>query len=96
MTDKQFEEQIKQTVSKYLPSSDYRIFLFGSRAIYKNYKWSDMDIGILGDKAIPGHIIVKIQDELENSRIPYKIDLVDFTRVSDQFRKVAMKNCINL
>jgi len=96
MLDKNLNNQIKTTVKKYLPGGDYKLFIFGSRATGESQQFSDLDLGILGPKMIPGHIKVKIEEELENSRIPCKIDVVDFKRVSDQFRDLALKKVVYL
>jgi hypothetical protein len=50
------------------------------------------DVGILGKKPIPGHILIKIEESLEESDLPYKIDIVDFILVSPEFRKIALSN----
>lgn len=96
MLTRSLKGQIKKTVKKYLPAENYRIFIFGSRATGKDQRFSDVDVGILGPKMIPGHMMVKIQEELENSRIPFKIDVVDFQKVSDQFRELAFKKTVCL
>lgn len=49
-------------------------------------------MGILGKKPIPGHILIKIEESLEESDLPYKIDIVDFILVSPEFRKIALSN----
>ena len=96
MLDRKLKKQIRETVKKHLPDADYKIFVFGSRATGDNRRFSDVDLGILGPKIIPGHVLVKIQEELENSRIPYKIEVVDFQRVSSQFRDLALKKVVYL
>lgn len=96
MLDKRVKSQIKTTVKKYLPSEDYKLFIFGSRATGENRRFSDLDLGILGPKIMPSHVKVKIEEELENSRIPYKIDVVDFKKVSDEFRKLALRETVDL
>lgn len=96
MLDKSWKRQIKKIIRKYLPAADCQIFIFGSRVTGENQRFSDVDVGILGPKMIPGHMMVKIQEELESSRIPFKIDVVDFQKVSDSFRQLALKNLIYL
>lgn len=96
MTDEAIKEQIKDIVKRSLGGTNYKIFVFGSRATGENRQWSDIDLGILSEGKIPGHVMIKIEEELENSQIPYKIDLVDFRNVSDQFRKIALKRVVYL
>lgn len=96
MLTRSLKGQIRETIRKYLPAADCQIFIFGSRVTGENQPFSDLDVGILAPKIIPGHLMVKIQEELENSRIPFKIDIVDFQKVSDPFRELALKNLIYL
>lgn len=95
MLNKRIKDQIKNTARKYL-GRDYKLFIFGSRVSGKSRKFSDIDLGILGKTRVPGHSIVKIQEELENSCLPYKVDVVDFTKVSEDFKSVALKQIISL
>jgi len=95
MLSRKIKNQIKNTARKHL-KGDYKLFVFGSRASGKSGKFSDIDLGILGKDKLPGHIIVKIKEELENSHLPYKVDVVDFSKVSKDFKKVAIKQIIPL
>lgn len=89
-------KQVKEVVRKYLPEDRYEVFIFGSRAKRKNRRFSDIDLGISGKKALRGSVKVKIQEELENSKIPYKVDLVDFSLVSEKFRQSATRDIVYL
>ncbi len=64
--------------------------MFGSRVNGKASKYSDYDIGVLGKNPLPSKTKVLIEEELEESNIPYKVDIVDFSLVSSGFRKVAL------
>lgn len=90
------ENEIKKIISNFLDISKYRIFIFGSRANKKSNKYSDFDIGILGAKPIPWHKLVSIEEDLEYSDIPYKVDIVDFSLVSPEFKKIALSQIKNL
>jgi len=92
MNDSQAETKIKEILFNNLPTEGYRVFMFGSRAEGKNRRWSDFDIGILGEQEIKVQILHKIESEFEESDIPYKVDVVDFSKVSDNFKKVALTN----
>ncbi len=91
MTEEEIKKLIKNAAKRYL-AGDYKLFLFGSRTARENRAFSDIDVGVLAGEKIPGRTMIKIQEELEESRIPFKVDLVDFAAVSDQFRNVALKN----
>jgi len=84
------EKEIKRIISKFLDPKEYQIFIFGSRAAGRAKKYSDYDIGIWGKKSVPWHILAMINESLEESDIPYKVDIVDFSLLSPEFRKIAL------
>jgi uncharacterized protein len=79
------------TIVKREMDMNYRLFLFGSRAGGTNNPKADIDIGILADKPIPPTIMANIKEEVENITTLLKIDFVDFSTVSPEFRKIALK-----
>lgn len=96
MLDDNCRKLIKDIVYKHLPSHSYQVFLFGSRATKTNRKWSDADVGILGQQKVPFEKLAEIQSELSDSNIPYRIDIVDFKSVTPEFAKIALSSIINL
>lgn len=83
--------QIQKILFRHLSPKDYQVFLFGSRATGEARKWSDWDIGIKGKDRLPLLTMFQIKDDLENSNIPYRVDVVDLNRTSDKFKKIALK-----
>lgn len=95
MTQQQIEDNIKKIIFERLSPKEYRVFVYGSRAAGRARKWSDYDIGILGDRPIPDRVIMNIETELEESPdIVYNIDVVDFSTVSKDFKSIAMQKII--
>ena len=76
-------------VRRHLPDPAYRIFLFGSRAEGTAHPRSDIDIGIEGPAPVSAEAMARIEDELEEAPTLYTIEIVDFTRVPESFRRVA-------
>lgn len=87
---------IRTIVYSYLDPKKYQAFIFGSRAIGNNSKYSDIDLGIEGEEDIPLHLLAKIEYDLENTNIPYIIDIVDMKDTSKEFSKIAKKHIIKL
>lgn len=81
---------VKDIVLKRVPLEDYGIFLFGSRATGNHHPMSDIDIGIWGEKPFSVTLKLELEEELESSIVPYKVDLIDFFQVSDEFKKHAL------
>jgi predicted nucleotidyltransferase len=78
-------------VRRHLPDPAYRVFLFGSRAEGTAHPRSDIDIGIEGPAPVPRKAMALIEEELEEAPTLYTIEVVDFARVPDNFRRVAVR-----
>ena len=81
---------VKQIVLKHIPKDNFAVFLFGSRAVGNAKPLSDIDIGILGLEPLPIIIKADLETALEESIVPYKIDLIDFYKVDKDFKKEAL------
>jgi len=96
MTDAATRTFIKQTLRAHLPDPSYRFFLFGSRVIGDAHPYSDFDVGIVGKTPAPSMAMDAIKEELEESNLPVRVDVVDFLKIADSFKRVAMQNIIYL
>ena len=77
---------ILEIINKYCP--DTEVLIFGSR-LKGNFKpTSDLDLCIKGIKPIELSTWSRLEEELSKTDIPFKIDLVDWFRVSDEFKKI--------
>ena len=91
MLDPQTAAQIKTIIRKHLPDPAYKIFVFGSRAEGdKHRKFSDVDVGILGPTQLEFMTKFNIEEDLENSDIPYLVDVIDFSKVNSKFKEIAL------
>ncbi len=90
MEEDKYIEEIRDIIFKFLDPKEYNVFVFGSRAAGKAGKFSDYDIGIIGKKSVSSFKKVLIEEALEESNIPYKVDIVDFSLVSPEFKKIAL------
>lgn len=73
---------------------DCRVYLFGSRARGTNHPGSDIDLALDAGAKIGMHIIGAIQEAIEESRIPFFVDVVDFHAVSSDMREQIRKDGI--
>jgi predicted nucleotidyltransferase len=94
LTQKQLKI-IKEIIFSRLDPNRYSVFIFGSRSIGINEKFSDIDIGIEGP-TLPIETKIDIEDAFEISDLPYRVDVVDFSMVSSKFKQVAKQNIIAL
>lgn len=81
---------VKRIILKRLPLQDYSVFLFGSRAVGNHHQMSDIDVGIWGNKPLDVVTKLDLEEELENSDILLKVDLIDFYKVNQDFKNEAL------
>lgn len=83
-------------IRTYLPDPSYQLILFGSQATQSARPFSDIDIGIVGKAPLPFTILGRINEALEESSLPVRVDIVDFARTSVAFRRIAKKYAVPL
>jgi len=64
------------------------VYLFGSRATGTAQPASDFDMAVLANEDISRELSVA-RDMLEESNIPFKVDLVDLRLAAPAFRRAA-------
>ncbi|HKZ39451.1 MAG TPA: nucleotidyltransferase domain-containing protein [Candidatus Hodarchaeales archaeon] len=82
---------VKKLVLSRLNKENVQIFLFGSRARGDFNIRSDIDIGILPQGEWNKLALVLLREEIENLNLPYKIEIVDLSRVSRKFRDQVLR-----
>ena len=89
-------EQDKQTLIKiilaYLPNA--QILLFGSRARKDNTHYSDVDLGFIPYGRFDRYKITRLNEMIENSTIPYKVEIINLGEVSEDFKKEVLKDAV--
>jgi len=79
-------ETVREILRRHVPN--HEVLAFGSRARWTARQYSDLDLAIRGDKAIPTDIIYAIKNELSESRLPMMVDVLDMASVSEKFRGI--------
>ena len=93
MTQLDIKSAVLNEISKHLNIENVYVFLFGSRACGDYSSVSDYDIGICGEEPIPLSVRSMIKGDLEdNYPIPFNFDIVDFSKTTDDFNKIALDN----
>ena len=93
-TKNKYLDQLKELVLSSLKDENLKIFLFGSRARGDNYRTSDVDIGFIPKGDYNKSKISFLKEQIENSNIPYKVQVVNFNNVSEDFKREALKDII--
>jgi len=80
--------QIKAILMHALHGKSCVVYLFGSRATGAAQPASDFDIAVLANEDVSRELSTA-RDMLEESNIPFKVDVVDLRLVAPAFRHVA-------
>ncbi|MFH0926303.1 MAG: nucleotidyltransferase domain-containing protein [bacterium] len=83
-------ETIKMILHKHVPDCEVRVF--GSRSSSKAKRYSDLDLAILGKEKLPLKLLYDLKEDFEVSNLPFRVDVLDWHRTSQEFRKIIEKN----
>jgi len=90
--DEKSKEKIVAVISALFP--DAKIYLFGSRATGKFGHGSDIDIAIDAGVALERVDVGEARDMFGESNIPFKIDVVDLNRISQDMKDTILEKGI--
>jgi predicted nucleotidyltransferase len=79
----------EETTRRIAGEGPFSLYLVGSRATGEAWPTSDFDFVIDAGAPLAGKVINPLREALEQLRVPYTIDLVDWHRCSEAFREVA-------
>ena len=77
----------RRIVGKLLGSQRARLFLFGSRARGKARRASDIDVAVLPEAPLRPGTLALVREALEESDIPYRVEVIDLSAASEAFRR---------
>ena len=83
---------IQKILEKFIPNTP--VWAFGSRVHGTAKSYSDLDLVIVGSERIPVKIYYQLQDAFEESTLPYRVDLLDWHRISTAFQKVIKQEYV--
>ncbi len=86
--EKKHHAIIHNILSKY----PYTFYAFGSRVKGNHHRLSDLDLCF--KDPIPYSIISHLEEDFEESDLPYKVDIVNWQTCSEEFRSIISKNLL--
>lgn len=90
-----YVEQIKEIVLGYMKHEPVSVFLFGSWARGTAHHGSDVDVAVAYDDGMPHDLeIDALRELLEESTVPYRVDVVDMSRASQALLQEIRKEGI--
>lgn len=80
-------DEVRRIVLDELQGVPTDVYLFGSRALGCAGPASDVDVGVMPRDGLPPGLLSRIRERLEQSTIPYSVDLVDLSQTEEAFRE---------
>lgn len=69
-------------------STQTEVWLFGSRVTGRAKPYSDIDLAIKAEQPLTLDVLARLADSFENSSLPYKVDMVDWYAIDDEFKQI--------
>jgi hypothetical protein len=87
-------EEAKELLLTVLTGRDAAVYLYGSAARGDADRASDIDIAVLPREPLPDAVVPAIRALLRESTIPYPADVVDLSKVDEEFRQAVLEEGI--
>ena len=83
---------VERILAEHVPDCEVRAF--GSRATWNAKDYSDLDLAIIGDEPLPRRTVARLKEAFEESRLPMRVDVVDWHAIGDGFRQAIESDCV--
>lgn len=87
---------VRDVVARHSELGQCRAFLFGSEASGSARPDSDIDVGLLAREPLPLAALGAVRAELEELPTLRAFDVVDLSRVDEEFRDQALRHAVPL
>jgi type I restriction enzyme S subunit len=81
---------VKRILARHVPASE--VWAFGSRAKRTAKPYSDLDLAVISSEPVPASVTAALADDLSESDLPWKVDVVDWSTTSDAFKTIMLKH----
>ncbi len=86
--------QVIGILDRYIPSHEVRVI--GSRVSGRAKPGSDLDVVIMGDQPLDLGRLSRLRDELDESSLPFRVDLIEWATASPRFRDLIDSQAVTL
>ncbi len=77
---------VRDILQRHVPHLE--VWAFGSRARRTAKPFSDLDLAVISTEPLPFEISAGLADDFSESDLPWKVDVVDWAVISQEFRKI--------
>lgn len=89
--DQRSKAIIEELLAPYIATD--ALYVFGSRVTGDSDNYSDLDLLIRSEEALSFADFMALKDTLEYSELPMRVDLLDWQRISPEFRANIEQQC---
>lgn len=68
-------ETVRKILARHLP--DRRVCAFGSRVTGRAWRYSDLDLLVMGSEPIPDLALASLRADFEDSDLPFRVDVIE-------------------
>ena len=86
--------EVRHMTRTVLGRAPVRVYLFGSWAKGRPSRHSDIDVGIDPMKPLPPGTLSTLHERLEETHIPYRVEVVDLSATNRSFREAVIRQGI--
>ena len=87
-------ELVRDILAMCIPGCE--VWAFGSRAKWSAKPYSDLDIAIVSEHALPIATMAELREAFDGSDLTIKVDLVDWATTSEPFRRIIQESRVVL
>jgi predicted nucleotidyltransferase len=87
-------DTVKAILHAHVPGRE--VWAFGSRARRAAKPYSDLDLVIMGDAPLSLDALAALNEAFAESDLPWKVDVVDWARLGDAFRRIVERDRVVL
>lgn len=85
---------VRGILERYVP--EYEVRAFGSRVAGCAREFSDLDLAIITSEPLSFELLGQIRDAFSESDLPFKVDVLDWSTTSADFRRLIERKYLVL
>ena len=82
---------VKQILENKLPNVE--VVIFGSRANGTAKPYSDIDLAVISKGTLDKNKLWELRETFKESDLPFCVDIVEYDKLSERFKKEVVQNC---
>lgn len=87
-------KEVRSIVLRTLNPKRAKVYLFGSWARDEVRRSSDIDVAVLSRMRLPDDLLPRLREMLEESHVPYRVDVVDLSEAGANLKKRVLSEGI--